>query len=94
LPEYAVLSFLIAKALRKKGRDSLVAQSEALKHKRGFFPQIHALYWKSGLITGLVGFGDEIYQHFLPRRVFTWYDILLNFLGGIVGLLIFRALKK
>jgi len=51
-------------------------------------------YFLSGLITGLIGTGDEIYQHFLPNRFFNLYDIFLNILGGILGLLIFWRIKQ
>jgi len=47
-----------------------------------------------GRNAGLVGIGDEIYQHFLPNRFFTWYDIFLDILGGILGLLILWRIKK
>ena len=74
LPEYAILSVLIVRALDKKRRSGLFL----LKNS----------YFLSGLITAVIGTGDEIYQHFLPTRHFAWYDILLNILGGILGLLI------
>jgi len=46
------------------------------------------------MVTGLIGTADEIYQYFLPNRYFTLYDIFLNILGGILGLLIFWGIKK
>jgi len=78
LPEYAILSILIIKALDKEKRSTFIKNS----------------YFLSGLITGIIGTGDEVYQHFLPNRFFTWYDILLNILGGILGLVIFWGTKK
>jgi len=78
LPEYAILSILIIKTLDKDKRNSFLKNS----------------YFLSGLSTGIIGIGDEIYQHFLPNRFFTWYDILLNILGGILGLLIFLGIKN
>ena len=42
----------------------------------------------------MIGMGDEIYQHFLPGRFFTWYDVFLNFVGGILGLIVYWGLKK
>jgi len=78
LPEYAVLSMLIVRALDKEKRSGFIKNS----------------YFLSGLSTGIIGIGDEIYQHFLPNRFFTWYDILLNILGGILGLLIFLGIKN
>ena len=78
LPEYAILSILIIKALYKEKRSTFIKNS----------------YFLSGLITGIIGTGDEVYQHFLPNRFFTWDDILLNILGGILGLVIFWGTKK
>jgi hypothetical protein len=78
LPEYAILSILIVRALDKEKRISFI---------RNYF-------FLSGLITGAIGTADEVYQHFLPRRYFTWYDIFLNILGGILGLLIYWETKK
>ena len=77
-PEYAILSFLMKKALDEK-RDGGRNRNS---------------YVKSGLFTGMIGIGDEIYQHFLPGRVFTWYDVILNFVGGILGLIVYWGLKK
>lgn len=80
LPEYAMLSILIIRAINKE--------------KRGNSTLIKNSYFLSGLITGVIGAGDEIYQYFLPNRYFNWYDILLNILGGILGLLIFWGKKR
>jgi VanZ family protein len=80
--------------LDKKRKDLPGGQGAKKTLRHWFLAKIGNLYWKSGLITGLIGLGDEIYQHFLPRRYFAWYDIFLNILGGIVGLVVFWALKK
>lgn len=87
-PEYAVLSILLIRALDvKRGSD--------IAKKKSFKTIIRGnLYIQSGFITSLVGTGDEIYQHFLPGRASTWYDLFLNSLGGILGLLIFWAIRK
>ena len=77
-PEYAILSFFMKKALDEK-------RDEGRKDNS---------YIKSGLFTGMIGIGDEIYQHFLPGRFFTWYDVVLNFVGGILGLIVYWGLKK
>ena len=78
LPEYAILSILIIRALDKEKRIRFLKNS----------------YLISGFITCVIGTGDEVYQHFLPRRHFTWYDILLNMLGGILGLLIYWRIRN
>jgi len=46
------------------------------------------VYFRSAAITGALGAVDEIYQGLLPLRYFTWYDILLNVIGGLLGLTI------
>jgi VanZ family protein len=78
LPEYAILSILIIRALDKGKKSSFIKNS----------------YFLSGLITAIIGTGDEVYQNFLPNRFFTWYDIFLNILGGILGLFIYREIKR
>ena len=85
-PEYAVLSFLLMKALNKKKG----SQKEPQMRRK----IIHNPYFLSGMITGLVGITDEVYQHFIPQRHFLWYDIFLNLTGGILGLLIYWGLSK
>ena len=36
----------------------------------------------------LVGVLDETIQQFLPGRFFAWSDIMLNWLGGLAGLVV------
>jgi len=78
LPEYAILSILIVRALNKERGSSFIKNS----------------YFLSGLSSGVIGVTDEVYQYFLPNRFFTWYDVLLNILGGILGLLIYWRIKN
>ncbi len=88
LPEYAVLSMLLYWALNNptKYREEI---KESIK------PRIFKnTYFQSAAITGMVGSADEIYQFYLPNRAYTWYDIFLNILGGILGLLIIRGIKR
>jgi len=90
LPEYAILSILIMRALDKEKLKRTNAKKEKIKELLiGKNP-----YFFSAMITGIIGTLDEIYQYFLPNRFFTWYDIFLNILGGILGLLIFWGLKR
>jgi len=82
LPEYAILSILIIQAIKKqkgKGKEKL---SDTY------------IYFGSGAVTGALGAVDEIYQGLLPLRYFTWYDILLNVIGGLLGLTIFWGLNR
>lgn len=90
LPEYAILSILIVQALNKEKLKSTDAKKA--KNIRNAIGK--NLYFLSGIITGLIGTVDEIYQYFLPNRHFTLYDIFLNILGGILGLLIFWVMKR
>jgi len=90
LPEYAILSILIIWALDKEKLKS----GDAKKEKNIALTINKNLYFLSAMITGLIGTVDEIYQYFLPNRYFTLYDIFLNILGGILGLLIYWGLKK
>ncbi|HUV59725.1 MAG TPA: VanZ family protein [Desulfatiglandales bacterium] len=80
LPEYAILSILIMKAIKKqKGKEKL---------------NDTYIYFGSGAVTGALGAVDEIYQGLLPLRYFTWYDILLNVIGGLLGLIIFWGVER
>ena len=90
LPEYAILSILIVWTLDKEK----LKGTKAKKEKNIRLTISKNPYFLSVTITGIIGVADEIYQYFLPNRFFTWYDILLNILGGILGLLIFWGLKK
>ena len=90
LPEYAVLSMLLLWTLG----DTKIKDINKEKEKRIKTAIIKNPYFMSGALTGTIGTIDEIYQHFLPNRHFTWYDILLNILGGILGLLIIWGIKR
>jgi len=90
LPEYAILSMLIVKPLEKEKSKSTSTEKE----KNLKFPIIKNPYFLSAVVTSIIGTGDEIYQYFLPNRYFTLYDIFLNVLGGILGLLIYREIKN
>jgi hypothetical protein len=90
LPEYAALSMLIVWATgTEKHRIEGTPEKKNIKSTL-----IKNSYLFSGVVTGSIGTIDEIYQYFLPGRYFTWYDILLNILGGILGLLIFWGIKR
>lgn len=52
------------------------------------------VYFRSAAITGVIGTIDEVYQGILPLRYFTWYDIFLNGLGGVLGLTIFWGISR
>ena len=98
LPEYAVLSYLLVWAL-KEGEEKTKKKSsnEGLESNNGEGRKIRIIknsYLLGGFITAGIGSVDEIYQYFLPRRFFTWYDIILNTMGGILGILIYWGFKE
>ena len=80
LPEYAILCMLMVAAFNKRKKTNPIIVKNS--------------YFLGGLSTGLIGIGDEIYQYFLPNRYFNVYDIFLNILGGILGLLIIWGIKR
>ncbi|MBA7662510.1 hypothetical protein ES703_70539 [subsurface metagenome] len=82
LPEYAILAMLILHAV--KGGEGRRREKENETY----------LYFRSAMITGVLGTIDELYQGILPLRYFTWYDILLNGLGGLLGLTIFWGANR
>jgi len=92
LPEYAILSMLVIRALdRMKG----IGAGMGREKEKAIKPVIiRNSYFLSGLIIGVIGTGDEIYQHILPNRHFGLHDIFLNILGGILGLLVFWGTKR
>ncbi|TET60292.1 MAG: hypothetical protein E3J47_07065 [Candidatus Stahlbacteria bacterium] len=90
LPEYAILSILIVWTLDKEKSKG----TDAKKEKNIRLTISKNPYFLSAIITGLIGTVDEIYQYFLPNRFFNLYDIFLNILGGILGLLIFWRIKR
>jgi len=80
------LSMLILWALKK---ETCIDEKESVRLKI-----FRNYYFQSGVITGIVGSADEIYQLLLPNRYYTSYDILLNILGGVLGLLVFWGIKR
>lgn len=82
LPEYAILGILVVRAIKEtEGR-----RREKMNET--------SLYLQSAVITCALGAIDELYQGILPSRFFTWYDILLNGIGGLLGLTIFWGIRR
>ena len=82
LPEYAILAMLILHAV--KGEEGRKRE----KVNESYF------YFRSAMITGVLGTIDELYQGILPLRYFTWYDVFLNGIGGLLGLTIFWGVNR
>lgn len=97
LPEYGVLSWLLVWAFYRKKeinglkKEDLNRRGQIKSNGRGIWKSkfIKNYYFYSISLTAVVGAVDEIYQYFLPRRSFRLYDIFLNLLGGLLGLLVF-----
>lgn len=49
------------------------------------------LYLWGSLICLIAGAMDEVIQGILPNRFFTWHDIFINGLSGIIALLVIRV---
>ena len=52
-----------------------------------FDPGSMRLYITGGAVCLVAGAVDEIIQGILPNRVFTWHDVLINGLSGILVLM-------
>ena len=50
-----------------------------------------ALYLVGAAICIAAGAMDEVIQGILPNRHFTWHDVLINGLSGILSLLVIRV---
>ena len=93
LPEYGILSILTMQALKGGGASrekvhGIDARSHVGPELGKGVTTFNRLYFRSAVLTTAFGTTDELYQWLLPSRSFTWYDILLNGLGGILGLTI------
>jgi len=48
------------------------------------------LYMYGSLICLLAGALDEVIQWILPNRTFTWHDVVINGISGMIALLVIR----
>ncbi len=76
-----------------------VTEYAALGGCAGFFAKTFAPGLKSRsifaiMISVLYATTDEIHQYFVPGRVGTWSDVLIDSIGIVLGILIYRALSK
>lgn len=99
LPEYAILSILMVRAI-KMGEGTNTVQctgrhySTFLRLRQTERSGANLLYFQSAVFTTALGTVDELYQGLLPSRSFIWYDILLNGLGGVLGLAIVWGISR
>jgi len=89
-PEYAILSILVIQAMKRRKStptEKVTGGAEGMVTARATGESLHSyLYCKALAITVALGAIDELYQGLLPTRYFNVYDILLNGLGGVLGL--------
>ncbi len=76
-----------------------VTEYTALGGCAGFFTKTIAPGLKSRsifalMISVLYAATDEIHQYFVPGRVGTWSDVLIDSIGIVLGILIYRAISK
>lgn len=83
--EYAVLSFLIARALHSSGRGA-----RAFHQSKTDTPKIPALVV---IIAMLYALSDETHQLFVPGRAFQVIDLIIDFLGSLFGVYLYSRLK-
>jgi VanZ family protein len=100
LPEYGILSVLTMEALKggegasREKADGIDARSHVgLEPEKGV-TTFNSLYLRSAVFTTALGTADELYQGLLPSRSLIWYDVLLNGLGGVLGLAILWGISK
>ncbi len=82
--EYAVLSFLIARALHSSGRGA-----RAFHQDKPDTPKIPALVV---IIAMLYALSDETHQLFVPGRAFQVIDLVVDFLGVLGGAYLYKKL--
>jgi VanZ family protein len=46
------------------------------------------------VLTALIGWGEEVIQHFVPGRFYDWRDVALNALSAWLALLVLAALRS
>lgn len=92
LPEYAILGILSLRAFEHQ--HSSLGREAAGNPVSGRRSTKQSLYLKAAAFTAAVGLVDELYQGWLAGRHFTYYDLGLNALGGILGLTVLWAVSR
>jgi hypothetical protein len=52
-----------------------------------------ASYLIAALVVGVLGWGEEVIQYYMPRRHFEWKDVGLNLVSGVLALAAIHALR-
>jgi VanZ family protein len=73
--EYAILAWLVARALRTSSRELLRSR----------------WFWLSLLLVIAYALSDEFHQSFVATRTGSIYDSMIDSLGGLVALLVYRT---
>ena len=100
LPEYGILSVLTMEALKggegasREKADGIDARSHVGAEPEKGVTTFNSLYLRSAVFTTALGTVDELYQGLLPSRSLIWYDVLLNGLGGVLGLMIVWGISR
>lgn len=88
--------------LTRNTGEMIPAYNDLVMHFTGYvvagisisFAWPRSAYWQRGLFLLLYSIAIEIGQHFLPPRTFSVLDILANFSGIVMGLVLYMLLKK
>lgn len=43
------------------------------------------------ILVSFFGYFDEVIQYFIPRRFFDWNDVVLNFVSGVIGVIVYYS---
>lgn len=91
VPLYGILSLLLIFSISSSSKISTTHPEELLSQvqeteKRSFF--------QAGMIASMVAMGDEIYQSFLPTRKASFIDLVLDFIGMILALILLYYFLK
>ncbi len=83
--EYAVLSFLVRRALHASGRGY-----RALHHTLPASQKINLL---TIIFTMVFALSDETHQLFVPSRTFQLIDLFIDLLGSLFGVFLYTRFK-
>ncbi|MFZ5824200.1 MAG: VanZ family protein [Bacillota bacterium] len=61
-----------------------------------FFPWLdrRRSFWAALVVTVLFAISDEYHQSFVPNREGRWYDVAIDTVGAVLGLLLLRPRRQ